>query len=560
MAITNQLFANGVIYKNAYNELMEGQLLFNDDNEYIQRVTSIVPFSCNSTGPDRYDELVLFEYSDGKKIKMKYKLYTENPNLFHLVHSYSLVDANDNIVNIDSSVAHLNPTTEYIDTFMWEPSPEYGFVTFPFSECYYVPSETNYFVQGQETIANDPAQTIWPCGKVFFKKPVVPLTGYEGITGDHKLGDINGSYAYRYVNICAVSDDAQYAAYFGSVDPDDEWHYSGELPPSPEPSEPGGGDRPSDDGGDAVDFPSLPATSVINTGLISLFNPDNTQLRSLAGVLWSNDFENSIKKILNDPFDGLISLSMVPFTPTTAGSISCEIGNFDTEISMPLINTQYYTLDCGSLQIKENWGNALDYNATSAEIFLPFVGFRPLDIQDVMGRTIALKYMVDILTGAAIAIVKCGDKCLYEYPCNVSYQIPLTGSNRAALYTGLINVAMSGLGGLARGGAMGAIGGAATSALNVATSAQSNVQRSGSLASNTGILGEFTPYVVLHRPKQSMAQNFKSFKGYQANITMKLGACKGYTEVDYIHLTNISGATDTELNEIEALLKKGVII
>ena len=227
---------------------------------------------------------------------------------------------------------------------------------------------------------------------------------------------------------------------------------------------------------------------------------------------------------------------------------------------MPLVSAQYYTIDCGTVQVKENWGNALDYNATSADLFVPFVGFCHIDIQDVMGRTIALKYNVDILTGAAIAILKCGNKCLYEWPCNLAYNIPLTGSNRAALYTGLINVAMSGLGGLAVGGAMGAVGGAATSAINVATHAQSNVQRGGSLASNTGVLGEFLPYIVLHRPKQSMPSQFKNIKGYQSNITSLLGNCVGYTEVDYVHLQGLDMATDTELQEIEQLLKSGVII
>ena len=107
---------------------------------------------------------------------------------------------------------------------------------------------------------------------------------------------------------------------------------------------------------------------------------------------------------------------------------------------------------------------------------------------------------------------------------------------------------------------MGAVGGAATSAINVATHSQSDVQRSGAIVSNTGVLGEFTPYIVIHRPKQSLAQNFKGFKGYQSNITSLLGNCAGYTEIEYIHLTGISGATDTELEEIESLLKEGVII
>ena len=39
---------------------------------------------------------------------------------------------------------------------------------------------------------------------------------------------------------------------------------------------------------------------------------------------------------------------------------------------------------------------------------------------------------------------------------------------------------------------------------------------------------------------------------------MNLGDCNGYTEVEEIHLENIS-ATENEISEIENLLKTGVI-
>lgn len=47
---------------------------------------------------------------------------------------------------------------------------------------------------------------------------------------------------------------------------------------------------------------------------------------------------------------------------------------------------------------------------------------------------------------------------------------------------------------------------------------------------------------------------------YQLHKTVKLSSCTGYTRVKEIHLENISSATDDELNEIESLLKDGVII
>ena len=558
MSISTVTYANRLMVKNIYNESVPGSIGYNNDGAFshVYDTRNVVPLSLAASAD--YQTKVLFTYADGKKIRLHHHIYAGDDHDYIMKYYFDLVDANDTIVEISNVVAHNNPTNEGTAIEYWDPTQP-GFDVFPFSECYYVPTHVDYYVNQMVTVVNDPAQRVQPCGRFYWKHSRPPIGGYVELTGLRTVGEIGDSYGSSDI-ICMITADEAYAAYFGSVDPGNIWHEAGDTPPSPDPSGPGGGDTPSDDGGDAVDFPSLPSISVINTGLVTIFNPSDTQLRSLAGVLWGNDFETSIKKVLNDPFDGLISLLMIPFSPTTSGSVNCEIGNFDTQVQMPIVSAQYYTLDCGTLQVKENWKNALDYNATSAEIFLPFVGFRPLDIQDVMNRTLSLKYMVDVLTGSAIAILKCGDKCLYEFPCNLGYSVPLTGSNRAALYTGLINVAMSGLGGLAVGGAMGAVGGAATSAINVATHAQSNVQRSGSLASNTGVLGEFTPYLVLHRPKQSLAENFKAFKGYQSNITMYLGTCEGYTEVEFIHLTGINGATDTELEEIESLLKRGVII
>ena len=555
MSLTNLKFANRLIYTDANSVGNDGAIFYNDDQVNTASINEPIPVILSVTSEYRYK--VLYTYADGKKLRIKYKIYPEN-NYYVLKHSYDLVDANDVLIQGLSAAGLNNPTQEFTDTEYWD-TTQPGFDVFPWSECYYVPSIVDYFVQGVETLVGDEANVVYAWGAFYWKHSRPPVGGYTDLGGTHALAEISNSYGNRYIP-ALLATDANFAAYYGLVDPDGEWHQSGEIPPAPKPSGTGGGDRPRDDDGDPVDFPDLPTTSVISTGLITLYSPDATKLRSLASVLWGNDFEQSIKKVLNDPFDGLIGLSMVPFTPTTSGSVNCEIGNFDTEVSMPLVSAQYYTIDCGTVKLAENWGNALDYNATSVEIFIPFVGFRSLDIQDCMARTLELKYNVDILTGAAIAILKCGNKCLYEWPCNVAYNIPLTGSNKAALYTGLISVAMSGLGGLAAGGAMGAVGGAATSAINVATHAQSDVQRGGSLASNTGVLGEFLPYIVVHRPKQSMPSQFKNIKGYQSNITSILGNCVGYTEVDYVHLTGISGATDTELQEIERLLKEGVII
>lgn len=195
------------------------------------------------------------------------------------------------------------------------------------------------------------------------------------------------------------------------------------------------------------------------------------------------------------------------------------------------------------------------------DIFIPFVGFLPLDIDDCMGKTLTLSFNIDMLSGAGVALLKCDDSVLYAKPINVAVNIPLTGSSKAQLYTGLMNVATSAVSGAVVGGAAGAVvGGAAGAISTAATKPHSQVDRSGALSANTGVLGELNAYIVIHRPTQSLPKDFKTFTGYTSNITSPLAQCKGYTEVEYIHLTGISGATDTELKEIEDLLKKGVII
>ena len=495
-----------------------------------------------------YAEELILTMSNGVKVYLKYKV-TATSTTRYTLQAKTVFRTDGGTLITESSL-----NTTYID---FNPQHSYR----PFENCVITAAQTVYQTQ-KPTVANDPADILSFLGLLFAEKPAVE-GGPIDLSGTVSGTDIGRDWAIISVsdNIYNDTDLTNFKnAIIAGGDGSDPFT-TDPVPEDPDPSGTGGGDVPSTDGGDAVDFPGLPTVSVLNTGLISAYNPNNTLLRSLATVLWGNDFEQSIKKILNDPFDGIIGLSALPFTPHTAGSVNCQIGNFDTEVLMPLVDTQYYTLDCGSLVVNKSWNNALDYSPNSSvDIFIPFVGFKSLSTEDCMGKTISLKYNVDIFTGAAIAMIKCGDKVLYTYPCKLSYDIPLTGSNKAALYTGMINVAMSAIRGAAMGGALGAVGGAATSAIQTATSKQSDVERSGSIASNTGSLGEFVPYIVIHRPVQSMPQNFKKIKGYQSNITAQLGQLSGYTEVDYIHLTGITGATDTELQEIETLLKNGVII
>lgn len=539
------IYDNSNIARSSISSYRQGGEPYKDiPGNYIEWIPTITSTNYDT---DVFQDHILMTLSNKTKFVAHYSLsVNEYLTMYKFRVSIRWVDKNGNIIE---SSGYTETRRSWAD----------GYARKPFSRLYFYPANIDYD-NNVNTVAGDPAKTVY-LGYLFTpnETTATPMT----FIGSVKALDFYDDYIVLGGFIDIISSDADWNTLKQGVDVGGDgtkWTDTGDVPEEPDPSIPGGGDRPRDDQGDPVDFPALPTGSALATGFISMYNPSEALLRQLATKLWSNDFINTIEKVLNDPFDALIGLSLIPFTPTTSGSKNVMIGNYDSEISMPAISAQYNVLDCGTLAIGENWSNALDYNATSAEIFIPFVGFRTLNIQDVMSETLALKYNVDVLTGVGVAILKAGNKVLYTWPCNLAYDIPITGSNKQALYTGLISVAMSGAGGVAAGGVMGGVMGAANSAINTATHSQSSVERSGAVVSNTSILSEFTPYVVLHRPRQSMAANFKKIKGYQSNITKTLGELSGYTEIEFIHLDGFEMATDAELKEIEDLLKKGVII
>ena len=101
-----------------------------------------------------------------------------------------------------------------------------------------------------------------------------------------------------------------------------------------------------------------------------------------------------------------------------------------------------------------------------------------------------------------------------------------------------------------------AIPGMAATATN---SLKPTVEKSGAMGGMGGMLAVQNPYIILTRPKQAIPAYQNTFTGYPSFITKTLSECSGYTEVESIHLENVP-ATDGELQEINDLLKSGVII
>ena len=330
----------------------------------------------------------------------------------------------------------------------------------------------------------------------------------------------------------------------------------------------GGGTGSFDNTSDTVGVPALPTLSAVSAGFISMYSPTLTQLNQLASFLWTDNMfdPDNFKKLFTDPMECIIGLTIVPVNPTSAGSTNVKVGYVDTGISMPRLSSQYAEVNCGTIQAKEFWGSALDYAPmTRIHLYLPYIGIREINADEVMNKSIGVVYHIDLLSGALTAFVTANGSVLYQFNGQCALNVPMASSN----FTNMIQGAITSIGTVASGIATGgsSVGaGMALSAVQIGASAANNAisnkpsfSHSGSMGGAGGMLGVQTPYLIIDRPRQSMPEGMNKFCGFPSNIYYKLYDLDGFTQVEYIHLDNIP-ATGAELDEIEGLLRKGVIL
>lgn len=324
-------------------------------------------------------------------------------------------------------------------------------------------------------------------------------------------------------------------------------------------SEIGGGDGEEVEDDD-VDFTTPPASMAVASGFVTLFCPSQAELNSLASFMWSSAFDfNSFIKLFANPMDCIIGLSVFPFPVIASGQKEVKVGGVSTQVTMGYTTNQYWPVDCGTLTIPKQWGAYMDYAPyTKFNIWLPYIGFRPISADDVMGKTLELRYLVDIFSGACNAELKCGSTILYSWAGNCAQQIPITGTNWQSAYAAALSIA-AGVATVASGGATAPmIAGTVASATVNSMQLKPEVQRSGSVSGSSGFVACQKPYIVRTNPRSAIPASQNKFHGYPSFVTVNLGQISGYNEVYSIHLENIP-ATGAELDEIESILKGGAI-
>lgn len=330
------------------------------------------------------------------------------------------------------------------------------------------------------------------------------------------------------------------------------------TPPDPNPPGPG-------DGGDTGT--GTPPAYVAPTGsasaLYKIYAPSDAQVQSFGAWLWSPNFVDQILKMFSNPMEAVISLHKIYGTPHTSGNANIKVGYLDSGVSAPLVDQQYITINCGSVNMREHYANIFDYSPyTEVSLYCPFLGIVNLDVADVMRGIVTVVYHIDVITGAVLVEVQVtrdngAGGVIYQYTGSCAEHYPLSAGSYMGIVTGAAGIAAGVAGTVLSGGALAPmlLGGAASIG-----SMHTHVQKSGGFSANAGAMGIKTPYFIISRPQSAMSKMWQKYGGMGANTYCTLGACSGFTRVKFIHLDDINGATRADLDAIELAVKEGVIV
>ena len=322
-----------------------------------------------------------------------------------------------------------------------------------------------------------------------------------------------------------------------------------------------------------IDFPELPPEMILGSGMIKVYVPTAQNLKDLCTWLYSRPDAviTNLKKIWANPMESIISLHIVPLIAPITESEEVKFCGIGTGVYMPILQNQYMTIDCGNLVlddglvVPEEYKSFIDYGAfTRIRLYLPFIGIVDLNTDDVVGAQLHVKYNVDLFTGAVVAFVKSTktnagknikyNSVLYAFNGNFLLSAPITANNWGGLYQSLVGSVTH----IAQA-TVDPIGGAAGLAGDL-VSPKVHAQRSGNIVGGQGFIGEWKPYIIIERPPVHNPVNNGALNGWMCNKYLKLGDCKGFTQVtDGTMRVKNTLATDQELQMIKEELEAGVV-
>ena len=320
--------------------------------------------------------------------------------------------------------------------------------------------------------------------------------------------------------------------------------------------------------GDDADIPTTPSTSFIASGLNNAYMMSEQMLSDFKDWLYTDDIISYLSKLFStNPMDGIISLAVLPYRPTTTTSnVNIVIAGKSSTVQARQISVQYqqFEFTYGGLSTKV-WGNMMDFEkGVKMELYIPFVGVVPLDTNECIYKKLRLRYIIDNLTGLGIVILyseksqASWDKDeKRNYIGNWSFNCRQTCCLSRIDISNMINSAISTVTAGAMGSASGAISGLITT-----MSQRPQVEKTGSLNACAGYLNSRKPQVIYTLSKLVIGNNQYNRIGRPTYASKLLKDCSGYVRCvePRVSFNENNSPTLEEMNEINNYLAGGVIV
>lgn len=293
--------------------------------------------------------------------------------------------------------------------------------------------------------------------------------------------------------------------------------------------------------------------------LTTTYRLTNSQLTALGNFLWSSTYKDNILDVNSHPLENVVSLKAMPYVDDSTDNKEIKIGNVNSGINgSKLSDSNTFTQIINTFFIPRIFNNFLDYTNRLIKIFLPFIGFKELDPKVVVGNTIQIKYIFDVVYGTCLAVISVKSNgvfntiACYEGSCGID--IPLTSTNRAEIENGYINGAINVLGNVATGN----VGGAVSGVFNTFTQ---DFHSESTGVGNPSLMAKMTRmcFIVFQQPKNFNPIGYDKSIGNLCYLNKKLRTLSGFTVVENFKCDDIN-LTEDERSELKNLMEGGVYL
>lgn len=319
------------------------------------------------------------------------------------------------------------------------------------------------------------------------------------------------------------------------------------------------GDGESDDDytnpDDDIVIPDSPSPFTSLGFLNTSYALTRARCKSFSNFIWTAGLFDNIKLMNQSPIENIVSCKIFPMTFTGTDE-TMMLGNVATTTGAKIGDTSTFLYDIGTVTVKPYYNSFLDYSPyTTLSIFLPFCGIHELDCKLLMGKSLNVKYAVDVVCGTCKAMLYVEGVELYSFDGQMGIDIPIASGTRAQVEKALISGAVSTVSSIATQNPVGV----ATSLLNTATSSLHN-QTSGSHSSATSAYETLQVYLIYDRPVYQNLEGFAHAFGRFCGLTKNLGNLDGFTVCnENVELSGIVCSSE-EKEELKSLLTGGVFL